>query len=277
MLAVADFYAARFRPRLLAGDVRLSTLSDYDRLVRLAPDPLDEDLAVRWLASLPIAPATRNKYRRYLLAIIRHAAREGLVRHWDLPRAREDHRLPRAWTVAEFSRLLEAASHVAEVYRDVPGSLWWRSLLLCLWYTGERIGGVLACQWADCDVGARTLIVRSSKTRSESLHGLPEDAAESLLEIQARRRQIWPWPFADRKKTLLRRMRAMLDDAGLPQLEKPFHAIRRSVASYVAVQLGAAVACDALHHSRVSITERYYLDPRICRQKDKASAVMPRP
>ena len=277
MLALAAFYRDRFRPRLLAASIHPGTLSDYDRLVRLAPDPIDEDLAVRWLCNLSCAAATRNKYRRYLLAIARLARRQGLADDWDLPRAAEEKKLPRAWTVEEFRRLLAAADHITEPYCGICGSLWWRSLLLTLWYTGERVGSVLAARWSDVDLSTGSLVVRSPKTHSEALHVLPGDVLALLREIHGRRRWVWPWPWADKKKTLLRRMRAMLDQAELPQLETPFHAIRRSVASYVAVQLGAAVACDALHHSRLSITERYYLDPRICRAHEKASAVMPRP
>ena len=277
MLCLAQFYRSRFRPRLVAASVRPDTLADYDRLVRLAPDPIDEDGAVRWLSSLEAAAATRNKYRRYLLAIMRYAARQGLTDHWDLPRSAEDHHLPRAWTVSEFSRLLKATDTLCESYCGVCGQAWWRSLLLVLWYTGERVGSVIACKWEDCDLSERTLIVRSPKTRSEALHVLPPDAADAIWEARGGEMLIWPWPFCDRKKTLLRRVRRLIDEARLPQLATPFHAIRRSVASYVAVQLGAAVACDALRHSRMSTTERYYLDPRICRQTEKASTVMPRP
>jgi len=273
------FFDAHMRNRLIATNVRASTVRDYERVARLAPAPCIEETTVRWLAALQVAPATRNKYRRYLMAMLHQARRRGLVGDWidNIPTALEQQTMPRAWTVAEFARLLAAAQAIEEQYCGVAGHAWWRAFLLALWYSGARVDAMAAARWSNLDLGARTLVVRSAKTRRQVLYELPADLTAALRALGRRHGDVWPWPWRDRKKTRLRRMRFLIDQADLPQLEKPFHAIRRSVASYVAARLGTAVACDALQHSRPGITARYYIDPRIYRQLHQAAAVMPRP
>ena len=273
------FFDEFFHDRLIAIDVRQETVSDYRRVAFSAPNPLDEDSAVRWLSQLPGSPATRNKYRRYLLCMLLHARRKGLVGDWirNLPKAKESKLLPRAWTVEEFSQLLEAAGSVEESYNGVPGNLWWRSLLLSLWYTGCRVQSMLDVRTDDVDIANGTIVVESQKDRRQMLYLLPDDASRAMRRIGWRREMMWPWPWADRKKTLLRRLRQIIFEADLPQLATPFHAIRRSVASYVANKLGVAVACDVIGHSRMSTTQRHYIDPRICCNARKAASVMPSP
>lgn len=127
------------------------------------------------------------------------------------------------------------------------------------------------------DLGAATLVVASSKDRRQILYVLPADACEALRAIWWHRQHVWPWPYADRKKTLLRRIRKLITLAELPQLDKPFHAIRRSTASYVAAGQGISSACDYLDHCRPEITRRYYVDPRIAVPHRNAGGVIPRP
>lgn len=270
-----DFYL----PRLLAKGVATTTIEDYDLVVRLAPSDPTADSVTAWLAEMDSPPATRNKHRRYLLAILRDARRHGLAGDWieDIPKAMETMVLPRAWRLDEFERLLAASNQLDEEYGGIRAPLWWQSFLLTLWYTGLRVHSLLDARCENLDLGAGTLVVVSPKDRCQILYLLPEDACEAIRQILCHRTHVWPWPWDDHTKTLLRRIRRMIELAELPQLSKPFHAIRRSVASYVAASSGVASACEVLDHCRMEITRRYYIDPRIAKPTKRAGQSMPRP
>lgn len=276
---LASYFSDTYLPRLIARGVRPATIADYRAIVRDAPASPTASDVTGWLSGLAQPAATRNRKRRYLLAVLRDARRHGLVGDWieDVPRALESERLPRAWTVAEFSRLLAACNRLDEHYAGIRADLWWRSFLLSLWYTGIRVLTLIDARADEIDLSSGSLVVASPKDRREILYLLPPDACEAIRLIYWRREQVWPWPFLDRKKTLLRRLRHLIAVAELPQLAKPFHAIRRSVASYVAAASGLSSACDALDHCRSEITRRYYVDPRIATPTRAVGSLMPRP
>jgi integrase len=273
------FFVDTYLPRLIARGVRPATIADYQAMIRDAPPSPTASEVTDWLCGLAQPAATRNRKRRYLLAVLRDARRHGLVGDWieDVPKALESERLPRAWTVAEFSRLLSACDQLAEHYHGIHAKLWWRSFLLTVWYTGVRVLTLIDARVDEIDLGTGTLVVTSTKDRRQILYMLPPDACEAIKLIYARRVHIWPWPFTDRTKTLLRRMRRLITLAELPQLATPFHAIRRSVASYVTAYAGLSSACDALDHCRSEITRRYYVDPRIATPTRAIGNMMPRP
>lgn len=276
---LAAYFADRYLPRLMARGVKPATLADYRAVVRSAPATPTSASVTAWLAGLHQPPATRNRKRRYLLAVLRDARRHGLVDGWidDVPVALETLKLPRAWTVAEFSQLLAACDCLAETYDGIPAPAWWRSFLLTLWYTGARVGTLAAARTEDLDLDAATLVVASAKDRRQILYQLPRDCCQVLGRLPGRRTLVWPWPWHDQKKTMLRRLRNLLAIAELPQLANPFHAIRRSVASYVAAEAGLSAACDLLDHCRPGITRRYYVDPRIPAQARRIGHLMPPP
>jgi len=279
VMNLAAYFSRAYLPRLVARGVKAATIADYERVVRSAPTRPTRDSVVSWLASMDAPASTRNNRRRYLLAVLRDARRRGLVGSWidDIPKAFESSRLPRAWRLDEFERLLEACNRLAEQYSGLDAPLWWRSFLLTSWYTGLRVQSLLRARADALDLTAATLVVHSTKDRRELIYVLPEDAIAAIHAIWGQRQRIWPWPFADQRKTLLRRMRRLIATAELPQLDKPFHAVRRSVASYITAQAGLASACDYLDHCRVEITRRHYVDPRIANTVRHAAHMMPRP
>lgn len=276
---LAAYFEDCYLPRLMARGVKPATLADYRAVVRSAPASPTASAVTCWLAGMHQPPATRNRKRRYLIAVLRDARRHGLVDGWidDVPVAIESSKLPRAWTVAEFSRLLAACDRLVDVYECLPADAWWQSFLLTLWYTGARVGTLSLARTEDLDLAAATLVVTSTKDRRQILYQLPPDCCESIARLTGRRTLAWPWPYRDHKKTMLRRLRQLITDAGLPQLANPFHAIRRSVASYVAAEAGLSAACDLLDHCRPGITRRYYVDPRIPTHARRIGQLMPRP
>lgn len=278
---VRRFFSEHYVRRLRAKGVADSTITEYRAIVRQLPaEPTLENLTA-WLAGLKLAPATRNRYRRYLLALLREAQRMGFCSDgWfvDLPVARVARKLPRAWTVAEFGKLLEAASSVRERYCGITGAAWWQSLLLAAWYTGARVGTLNDALRNNLDLVAGHLVVISPKDQAEILYHLPDDCVRAIRRMGVVTAPlIWPWPWKDRKRTQLRRIRQLIETAKLPQIKQPFHAIRRSVASYVAASAGVAQACRVLDHSRPQVTRRYYLDPRIARLDVSVAEHVPRP
>ena len=281
MIDLAEFFHDCYLPRLRAKGVRESTIAEYRVVVRSAPEQLDLASVTRWLSTLDRAPATRNRYRRYLLALLRHARAVGaLDAAWidQVPAVREDSRAPRAWTVDEFSRILRATEHLDERYGRIHATDWWRSFLLTLWYTGARVETVaqaLRCNLSLCE---RWILLYERKTRQEAVYSLPNDCVSAIRRMGLiRDPRVWPWPWRDGKKTRLYRLRRLIEIAGVPQLRHPFHAIRRSVASYIAASDGLAAACSALDHSRPAITSRHYVDPRIARRRIDVAAYLPRP
>ncbi len=51
---------------------------------------------------------------------------------------REPFRAPLAFTIDEFARILCAAAKAKGTINGIPGSLWWKAILLAIWYTGAN-------------------------------------------------------------------------------------------------------------------------------------------
>ncbi len=282
--AAADiraFFATTHLSRLRQKGVRDSTIAEYRCVLRSLPDDVTLDSVTEWLSHLDRSAATRNRYRRYLLAVLRHMVRRGAAElPWldDIPPAAEMRRVPRAWTVDEFSSLLDATEVLRERYCGIPARSWWRSFLLALWYTGARVETVAAATRNNLSLRDGWLLLVSTKDRAEIVYDLPRDCVDAIRQMGiVRHPAVWPWPWRDGKRTRLRRIRRLIEHAGLPQVARPFHAIRRSVASYVAASDGVAAACAALDHSRPGITSRYYIDPRIARRRVDLASAIPQP
>jgi len=274
------FYEQSYLLRLNAKGVTVGTRKDYDAVLKIAPDFISSESVTKWLGRKGASAATRNRHCRILLAVVRAARRQGLLQgRWieGLPVAKTTKRIPRAWMADEFDRLLAACDAMDETYFRIPAKLWWHAFLLGMWYTGARVNTLLAARRENFDARGRTIVLESPKDRSEIFYPLPADAVAAILAMRHARNHLWPWPYDDRKKTLLRRMRQLIDTAGLPQLKQPFHAIRRSVASYMAAEVGLTAASEALHHCRPSITREHYIDPRILQPRVNAGDVMPQP
>ena len=272
------YFQSKFSAKLVARGVTTDTIKSYSRTLRLVPEFVCLDTITTWLAESGGSAATRNQRVRYLLAILRGARRAELIRGgWieDVPQARIIKRVPRAWTSDEFAKLLAACDTLTETYFKIPARTWWRSFLLAMWYTGCRVDTLLKTKTGGFDHRDGSLLVESVKDRTEMVFSLPADAVAEIVAMRHTKLYLWPWPYEDHKKTMLRRMRELLRVAGLPQLGQPFHAIRKSVASYITNALGVHAAAEALHHCRPQITKDHYLDPRIVQPRISAGKVMP--
>jgi hypothetical protein len=123
---LAAYFDGVYLPRLQAKGVRNTTLADYQVIVRTAPENPTAESVTQWLAEMKSPGPTKNRRRRYLLAILRDARKHGFLGDWveDVPKAFEAETLPRAWTVAEFGRLLAGCNQLDERYCGIRAELW---------------------------------------------------------------------------------------------------------------------------------------------------------
>ena len=110
------------------------------------------------------SPHTTNEARAKLVAIWNHAARHGLVSVFpDLSKLPAPERLPVAWRVEDFQRLLKAAQSMPGRVCGIPAADWWTALLLLGWATGERRTALLSFRWGD--FRGQTRLVARAETR----------------------------------------------------------------------------------------------------------------
>lgn len=221
------------------------------------------------------APATVNKTRRHLRALLRWA-----VDNCDLDSVpawkplREPYRAPQAFLAEEFGRIVQVAGDWPGWIAGVEAGPWWRSLLLSIWYSGGRIGAVLQVVWDDVLPTGFYLRAAHQKQAADQLFIVGQDCREALSSVRLPKRVlVWPWPH--RRETLYRQFRRICGLAKVPLdhgVGCAFHRIRKSTASYLSAAGGDATA--QLGHSCSSVTRRY-LDPRIVGAHDSTGA-MPR-
>lgn len=282
LLAYLDHYAA-LRPGL-----RPASLAQYriavrrldawaGRQVRLAE--LCPELMGRWLRSMASGCAvTANSKARQVKTLWRAAADEG---HCEPPRrlARlpETERVPKAWTIEEVNRLVAACRNARPDYwpNGQRPALWWPAIVVTVYWTGARVGAVLAARTSECDLTQGVLALVEPKTRKARLHRLPAKCVQALQPLYDPARELlFPWPYT--RRVLWRQFRRLVEAAGLPAAKgnhNLFHKLRRTHASYAAARGGLALAAASLGHSSAALTLKHYVDPRIYRQPSAADVL----
>jgi integrase len=270
-----SFYETYFEPLKLRGRAdntrRLyrTTLRTFGKFLTRPPElnDLTDDTVSRfldWFLRLPRSPFSANKERSNLLAIWRFACRKNFVDHWpDVEPDAEPERIPQAWTAAQIAQLLAACNDVKGTISGVPACLWWRTLHLVAWDTGERIGGIRDLRWSHVDrVGGWVLVPAELRKggKADRIYRLADDTLASLAELRAvSAKYVFPWPYS--RNYLWNRYGKLLRESGLPHdRSRKFHCIRRSVASHYEAAGGNATTL--LGHSGRKVTMAY-LDPRI--------------
>jgi len=261
-----------------ANAVRLHLLSLRHFARYLGRFPLLDDLTddtvaglMDWMVSVRKTSArSANRVRDSILAQWRFYARKGLVPVWpDVAPLPEPERVPVAWTREELRRIFSEVRLLTGRVDSVPASLWWESLLVVLWDTGERIFAVsrLEWQWVDLASGWVTYRaeIRKGKTRDikRRLHPLSIAILRAMHFSQGspRHGRIWG-DQSFRTGIVYFRYKKILEAAKLPQdRQRMFHCIRRSAASHLEAAGGDAT--DFLDHSDRRTTRKSYLDPTI--------------
>lgn len=224
-------------------------------------------------------PPTVNKIRRHLRVLMSYAVEIGemdtMPRWKPLP---ELDPVPIAFTDEEFGRGLAVARQLHGSICGIRANIWWESLLLSIWYSGVRIGAMLAVAPKDVLISRAGFYAHAEnqKDRAGQYFTVGEDCVSAWRAMQrptGRKRQ---WPWRHQRKTLNRHFRKIFEEeAGIPLGDSTgclFHRIRKSTASYI--DAGGGNATKQLGHSAESVTRRY-LDPRITGAND-STRHMPR-
>ena len=272
---LADLLSWYFRvnPRIrsrLTHDQYTFAIRDFGESLRRPPtvaDLTEEALAdVRsLLLSRRLTPKTINERIGRITALWRFLAMRGMVaRHPPTHRLTEPRRIPQAWSLDEMARVLAAVSAARGSLDGIPERLWWRSLILAMWDSAERITALMSAEWKNYDHSTGWLLIPAEArkgARQDALYQFDDPTQAEIAQIvEPARDKIWPWP-RDRSYLWIR-YRKLLRRAGLPaDRYSGFHKIRRTVASHYDAAGGNA--SQLLGHTDRRVTERSYLDPRI--------------
>lgn len=238
-------------------------------------DDLDEIVIAKFLSHRvrTASPGSAAKDRACLRALWEFCARRKLTEKW--PEVRPitvPERVPRAWLLDEFERLLAACNDEYGEVVGVPARLWFRAILLTAYWTGERIGALLTLEWGDVDNDAILFRAEGRKGRREDIYRpIPPECYAAIQAIRTNRRIVFDW---DRSYTLIwGRLGKICQRAGLPndRMSK-FHRVRKTSASYY--EAGGGDAQQLLAHKNRGTTKRY-LDPRIVKAQ-AATEILPR-
>ncbi len=238
-------------------------------------DHLEELVVARFLAHRlrTRSVGTAAKDRTQLRAIWEFLARRGVVKTWPSMRPiRVPERVPKAWLIDEFRRLLSAASEERGEIVGVPAAAYWRAILLTAFQSGERIGGLLSIEWDDVSPNGITVRAEGRKgQRRDIWRGISPDCYEAIMATKNDRRLVFDW---DRSYGMIwHDLGRICERAGLPNdRSSKFHRVRKTTASYAAA--GGLDPQKVMDHAS-PLTTRRYLDPRIVRQPE-ATDVLPK-
>ena len=181
-----------------------------------------------------------------------------------LPPLKEPEKNPVAWSVKEFRKIVGLLGKVES--KDWFCAVHWETLFACQWYSSERIGALLKCEWSD--LAGDVLVVRGETTKDGGTginRGLPPELIEMLRLLPSLRegavppelsKFIWPRPIS--VDGMRRRYKRILERAGLPfDATHMFHCNRRSSLTEMASTGGPEKAQKHARHSHPSITKRY--------------------
>lgn len=281
---LGGFFADQYQPcRLLRA--RRGTVIEYEGAIshwnRYCSNLPISEITTRTLAefaaSLPAkdSPATVNKVLREVMAVLRFARK--LKRIEEVPdwhKLREPRRVPVAFTVDEFAKILNQVETLPGDVMGIPARLWWRSLLLFLWYGGARISAMLAVMHKDVLLNDGGFILRAEqqKQHADQFLDVGQDAIEAARLIVDPKR-LYFWSYSHRTRAAWVWFEKICAAAGVPLSKgQRFHRIRKSTASYL--KLAGGDPTGRLGHSSPKVTEAYF-DPRICTESRQAR-LMPR-
>ncbi len=269
--------------------LKSNTIGQYTVTLRLfdawhgtavAVENLSVDLILGFLRSRLQHSGSRtvNNKRAAILTLWRFAYRKGYCKtpvpdSQDIPKLPETKQLPTAWSIPEFSRLLDACSS-ARCLEDWDARTW-RALLLVSFDTSHRLGALLSARRADLSsLGFLTIRGEHTKQGRDVSHKLHVDTIAALAELPEHR-LLFPWPLSITSIRFY--YKEILRVAGLPCGRRDlFHRLRRTSATHLAVVAGIAAAEQHLDHSTPGLAQKSYIDPRFL-QTIIASDLMPRP
>lgn len=220
--------------------------------------------------------ATARKDRNQISALWTYCAKRRYVEQFPtLAQIKAPGRIPRGYTAADVSALLREALRKRPPIRgtSVPAHFFLATLIRCCWETAERIGAHLALEWRDVDLAGPYVVFRAEGRKGATrdiMRPISRELAGWLEQIRgADEERVWPWNRE--KSTLWHHFGLLCRRAGV--VNRGFHGLRKSAASYIAAAGGDAT--QLLDHSNPAITKRHYLDETIARPKTTAIDLLP--
>lgn len=283
-MKISEFFECNYRPIRLRGRSQ-NTLRLYRSSIRLFEKVLGRVSVLSDFSDIHISmvmqfvldnggsPFSANKHRSQLLAIWRYACMIKMADQWPtvMPEPTPE-RIPVAWVASDLHQLMSAIGRLKGCVGSVPAKLWWKSLLLVLIDSGERISAIVETRWSDLD--GQWLLVKAEYRKGKKRdrrYMLTEETIEALRLMADYRisDRIFPWPYA--RTYLWNRYTRILKQAGLPSGPKDkFHRIRKTVGSVC--HANGLDATSVLDHSSARVTKAY-LDPRFRPQTEHATVV----
>lgn len=177
-------------------------------------------------------------------------------------------RIPESWTPEDLQRLTRAAASLTGMISGVPESFWWTALLAVCLDSGERIGAIMQCRWADLRGNLLTIRAAMRKgRRADRVVSLSPRAVALLTAAHLPgREELLYWSLSP--SYLWDRFRTILATAGLQGRRLGFQQVRRTGASLLSAAGGSATGY--LGHAVGSgdkVARQWYVDPRLTPQR----------
>ena len=186
-----------------------------------------------------------------------------LIEFPDFARPRVPKPVPKAYKADELARLVAAARHRKGLIAGKPAAWYWTTKLQAMFQTGERIGAVMQLRWSEVDLERHTLtfLAATRKGHRETITRAISPGLSKMLAAQKGPPEARVWPWLDDREMLscYASLRVLCRCAGVPY--KPFHAIRKSTASYL--KKAGVSAKKQLGHSSEEMAETHYYDEEI--------------
>lgn len=297
-LSLLDFFQRSYVPLRLARrspattESYENTLSLFTRWYqqRAGASPLlgdiTEELLCEWLSGRRIGKinphaltdATYNRHLRAMRTVLRLAAKKKhAVQEIDWPELmqKEPKIDPEAWTLDEFTKILETAvdpaTYTGRLQRvgTWPVNVWFPAVILTVFSTGWRISAVMQLKSADYDAAGGTAKASwgTQKQKADQTFPLVPAAIEAIRRIhpELRTEIFGDWPYDRRCRQwqyLTKLLARVLKQAGLASTRRDkWHKFRRMFGTQIAIKAGIEAARILLGHSSASVTARY-IDPR---------------
>lgn len=223
-------------------------------------------------------PVTALSHYRALHAILRQARRRGLlrIRVSQIPQPKPVDKLPVAWSVDEFTRIVSMSRTLPGRVGRYPLADWMPGLLLTCWSSDWRISAVMSIKTVRVNLEQGYVVSIERKTRSERFVELVPDAVEALRKIWGPREELFGDWRADRFSRQWKKLNSVLGTcirlAGVRDIGR-FHAIRRTATTAIAASEGVDAAARFAGHSNYRVTVKHYIDPT---QMPRVGSKLPR-
>ena len=259
----------------------LSTLDRFRDFLGHEPtvDDLDDLIAAKFLRWRQvtqhskfklISPASLAKDSAHLRSLWGWLAKKRwkksngeLLEFPDYARPRVPKPVPKAYKAEELAKLVETARRRKGAVAGKPAAWYWTTKLQALFQTGERIGAVMQICWSEVDLERHTLTFLS-KHRKGHRETITRPITPQLSKMLAAQKgppeaRVWAWLDDREMLSCYASLRVLCRCAGVPY--KPFHAIRKSTASYL--KRAGISAKKQLGHSSEEMAENHYYDEEI--------------